>query len=304
MSRELGSRVSWPLVDLVRGLTMLSLRSLAFVLVSAAPLTAQQPIIVYISADMEGVAAISATDDPLGRRLMTAEVNAAIAGAFDAGATRVVVNDAHGGHNNLIQTDLDPRVTFLRGDLKPYGMMQGLDSTFTAVLLVGYHGKARSQGGFLAHTGSGRTADLRVNGSSVGEGGMNVLYAAWYGVPVVFISGDSLAVSQLEALVPDVGSAVVKTGIWNRAVWSVTPDSAQAAIRRGVTAALGRTPSVQPVATPPFRVELSYTDALYADIAEGIPSVDRVDATTVRFTVDEYPAAYRMIRVLYKHLTQ
>ncbi|MCH7491671.1 MAG: M55 family metallopeptidase [Gemmatimonadetes bacterium] len=283
---------------------MLSLRSLALVLVPAAPLTTQQSISVYISADMEGVAAISATDDPLGRRLMTAEVNAAIAGAFDAGATRVVVNDAHGGHNNLIQTDLDPRVTFLRGDLKPYGMMQGLDSTFTAVLFVGYHGKARSRGGFLAHTGSGRTADLRVNGTSIGEGGMNALYAAWYGVPVVFISGDSLAVSQLEALVPDVGSAVVKTGIWNRAVRSLTPDSARAAIRRGVTAALGRAPSVQPVAAPPFRVELSYTDALYADIAEGIPSVDRVDATTVGFTVDEYPAAYRMIRVLYKHLTQ
>ena len=83
---------------------MLLLRSLSLVLLPAASLSAQQPISVYISADMEGVAAISATDDPLGRRLMTAEVNAAVAGAFDAGATRVVVNDAHGGHNNLIPT--------------------------------------------------------------------------------------------------------------------------------------------------------------------------------------------------------
>ena len=273
---------------------------------------AQQAQAVYISADMEGIAGLSATDDPLGRRLMTAEVNAAIQGAFDAGATRVVVNDAHGGHNNLLQDQLDPRATLIRGDLKPYGMMQGLDASFSAVVFIGYHAKAGRQGGFLAHTGSGRTADLRVNGVSVGEGGMNALYASWYGVPVVFVAGDSMAVEEMRELVPGVGGAAVKTGIWNRAVRTMSPDSARAAIRRGVVGALrnrrggggGRGGGGHPAATAPFRVELRYTNALYADIAEGIPGVDRVDATTVGFQVDEYPAAYRMIRVLYKHLSQ
>ena len=283
---------------------MRTLLSILSVLLPAGSLTAQQGLRVYISADMEGVAGLSATNDPLGRRLMTAEVNAAIVGAFDAGATRVAVNDAHGGHNNLLQDQLDPRATLLRGDLKPYGMMQGLDSSFSAVVFVGYHAKAGSRNGFLAHTGSGRTADLRVNGVSVGEGGMNALFAAWYGVPVVFVSGDSLAVEQMRDLIPDIGGASVKTGIWNRAVWTLSPDSAQAAIRRGVTAALRGHQGVQPAAIPPFRVELRYTSNLYADIAEGIPSVYRVDATTVGFTVDRYPAAYRMIRVLYKHLSQ
>ena len=259
---------------------------------------------VYISADMEGVAGLSATDDPLGRQLMTAEVNAAIQGAFDAGATRVVVNDAHGGHDNLLQDRLDPRVILLRGDLKPYGMVQGLDASFSAVVFIGYHAKAGQQGGFLAHTGSGRTADLRVNGVSVGEGGMNALYAAWYGVPVVFVAGDSMAVEEIRGLVPGVGGAAVKAGIWNRAVRTLSPDSAQAAIRRGVADALRSRRGGRPAATAPFRVELCYANALWADIAEGIPSVDRIDATTVGFEVDEYPAAYRMIRVLYKHLSR
>ncbi len=267
---------------------------------------AQQAQAVYISADMEGIAGLSATNDPLGRRLMTAEVNAAIQGAFDAGATRVVVNDAHGGHDNLLQDQLDPRAILLRGDLKPYGMMQGLVASFSAVVFIGYHAKAGQQGGFLAHTGSGRTADLRVNGASVGEGGMNALYAAWYGVPVVFVAGDSMAVEEMRELVPGVGGAAVKTGIWNRAVRTMSPDSARAAIRRGVAGALRnrRGGGGHPAMTAPFRVELRYTNALYADIAEGIPGVDRVDATTVGFQVDEYPAAYRMIRVLYKHLSQ
>ncbi len=258
---------------------------------------------VYISADMEGVAGLSATDDPMGRRLMTAEVNAAIAGAFAAGATRVVVNDAHGGHDNLLQDALDPRVTLLRGNLKPYGMMQGLDGTFTAVMFIGYHGKAGSLGGFAAHTGSGRTADLRINGVSVGEGGMNALYAAWHRVPVVFVSGDSLAVAEMQGLIPGLRGVAVKTGIWNRAVRTLSPDSATAAIRRGVADAVRAAAPIQPTLRPPFTVEFEYSTSLYADIAEGIPWLERIGPGTVRYTVDEYPAAYRMIRVLYKHIT-
>ena len=257
---------------------------------------------VYISADMEGIAGLSTTNDEMGRALMTGEVNAAVAGAFAAGATRVVVNDAHGSHQNLLQDRLDPRVVLYRGDLKPYGMMQGLDSSFAAVLFIGYHGKAGSAGGFAAHTGSGRVADLRINGASVGESGMNSLYAAWYGVPVAFISGDSLAVEQQRELVPGVGGVSVKVGIWDRAVRTLSPDSARAAIERGVKRALREIPLRQPSATSPFRVELEYRSSVSADVAEGIVGVDRVDARTVGFSADTYPKAYRMIRVLYKHL--
>lgn len=258
---------------------------------------------IYISADMEGIAGLSDTQDAAGRRLMTAEVNAAIAGAFEGGATRVVVNDAHGSHTNLLQEELDPRVTLIRGSLKPYGMMQGLESSHAGAVFIGYHGRAGSTGSFAAHTGSGRVADLRVNGRSVGEGGMNTLYAAWYRVPVIFVSGDQVAVAQVRELVPEARGASVKTGIWNSAVVSLSPDSARAAIRSGVTEAVRATIGPPPRPTPPINVELEYSSSLFADIAEGIPAVRRVDARTVGFTVDDYPAAYRMIRVLYKHLT-
>lgn len=272
------------------------------VLALISPATAQ--LTVYISADMEGIAGLSATDDPLGRRLMTAEVNAAVRGAFEGGATRVVVNDAHGSHANLLQDELDPRVTLLRGSLKPYGMVQGLDSTTNAVVFIGYHGRAGSSGSFAAHTGSGRVADVRVNGTSLGEGGLNTFFAAWYGVPVVFISGDAVAVEQIRTLVPTAEGVPVKQGIWNRAVQTMLPDSAQAAIQRGVASALRvRRARFIPPVEPPFEVEMEFTSHLYADIAEGIPGLRRMDYTTVAFTTDEFPAAYRMVRVLYKHLT-
>jgi D-amino peptidase len=271
-------------------------------LIVTDPVTAQTPLRVYISADMEGIAGLSATDDGLGRKLMTEEVNAAIAGAFDGGATEVVVNDAHGSHTNLLQDLLDPRATLFRGSLKPYGMMQGLDSSFSAVVFIGFHGKAGSTGSFAAHTGSGRVADLRVNGVSVGEGGMNALFAGWFGVPVTFISGDEVAVEQLRDLVPDAVGVAVKRGIWNQAVHTLSPDSARAAIHRGVARSVTMRPAM-PSTNAPFHVELHYSSALYADIAEGIPSVERLGPQVVGFTVDQYPPAYRMIRVLYKHLT-
>ena len=276
--------------------------SLAVALLLSAPLAGQTERVVYISADMEGIAGLSDTDDPLGPRLMTLEVNAAVAGAFDGGATAVVINDAHGSHANLAQDMVDPRATLLRGSLKPYGMMQGLESSHAAVVFIGYHGQAGSLGSFAAHTGSGRVADLRVNGTSVGEGGMNVMYAAWVRVPVVFVSGDAVAVDQVRDLAPDVRGVAVKQGIWNSAVQTMLPDSARAAIRRTVAEALRSRHRILERPTSPVRVELKYTTSLFADIAEGIPGVERVDGTTVAFTVADYPAAYRMIRVLYKHL--
>ena len=180
-------------------------------------------------------------------------------------------------------------------------MMQGLDSSFSAVVFIGYHGKAGSTGSFAAHTGSGRVADLQVNGVSVGEGGMNTLFAAWFGVPVTFISGDEVAVEQLHDLVPDAVGVAVKSGIWNQAVHTLSPDSARAAIRRGVARSVTLHPGM-PRTDAPFHVELHYSSALYADIAEGIPGVERIASRVVGFNVDQYPAAYRMIRVLYKHL--
>jgi len=262
----------------------------------------QRPLAVYLSADMEGIAGLSSTEDPLGPKLMTREVNAAIAGAFAAGAVRVTVNDAHGSHANLLQDQLDQRATLVRGSRKPYGMMQGLDSSFSAVLFIGYHGRARTLGGFEAHTGTGAVADLRVNGVSVGEYGMNALFAASYGVPVVFISGDSLALAQMRELVPGVAGVAVKVGIWNEAVRTLSPDSAGAAIQREVERALRAKPPAPPTVARPVMVELDYSTSTLADIVEGIPGVRRSGYATVAFSTPGYPAAYRMIRVLYRHI--
>src|SRR5947209_3450300 len=115
---------------------------------------------VYISADVEGVAGGASWDQiipgredyAIGRALMVGEVNAAIEGAFDAGAERVVVNDAHARMTNLLPEALDARARLVSGHYKPLYMLQGLDDSFDAAFFIGYHGSIGEPEAILSHT--------------------------------------------------------------------------------------------------------------------------------------------------------
>ncbi|MGH9823509.1 MAG: M55 family metallopeptidase, partial [Blastocatellia bacterium] len=153
---------------------------------------------VYISADMEGVAGVSTWSVqglPPGREyeqfrhLLTKEVNAAIQGAYDAGATEVLVSDGHGDAQNIDVEELDPRVRLIRAWPRPLQMMQSIDDTFDAVVFIGYHAGEGEADAVLAHTFSGKET-VKLNGMIVPEAGFNAAIAGEFGVPVVFISGD------------------------------------------------------------------------------------------------------------------
>jgi D-amino peptidase len=219
----------------------------AFCLLSlalAATAGAQQPrsLRVFISVDMEGLAGVvtSREVDPTGpdyphfRAIMAGETNAAIAGAFDAGATDVLVRDSHGSKQNLLPGDLDPRARLLRGaSTGPKNMMEGIDSTFDAVVFVGYHAKAGTPNAILEHTSTGNVVDFSINGVSLPEGGYNALVAGLYGVPVVFVAGDRAVVDQIRGLLGPIDGVAVKTEIGDASL-GLSPKRAQDEIRKGV----------------------------------------------------------------------
>ncbi|MBI4419524.1 MAG: M55 family metallopeptidase, partial [Gemmatimonadetes bacterium] len=118
------------------------------------------------------------------------------------------------------------------------------------------------------------------------------------------ISGDSAVVGQLKQLVPGALGVVVKWGIWNRAARMLSPDSARAAIRRGVEQAVRAPRPTLPAMRAPFRFDLTYSTTTMADIAEGVPGVRRTGPSQVSFETQTYPAGYRLFRVLYRHLQQ
>jgi D-amino peptidase len=284
--------------------------TLSLVLLLTALPEAQTGKKVYISADMEGISGIVG-DDQLSaggaeygrsRKLMAEDVNAAIRGALAAGATEIVVNDAHGSQRNLLPEDLDPSARLISHSFKRHGMMEGLDETFAAVIFIGYHAKADTPGGLFAHTGSGVVRDLQIDGRSVGEGGMNTMLAQWYGVPVVLVTGDDVAVAEVKEVATSARGVVVKRAINVRAAELKSVREARKEIEAAAREAIGSARKEGPKRPSPVRVRLRYRNFTYPEIAEAFPTIKRVDPDTIEFTADTMPAAYRLIRVLYRFI--
>ncbi|HVF48037.1 MAG TPA: M55 family metallopeptidase [Pyrinomonadaceae bacterium] len=278
--------------------------------VSATSQPARQGKKVYISVDMEGISGISGSDQlsPGGgeygrsRKLMAEDANAAIRGAIAAGATEIVVNDSHGGQRNLLPEDLHPAARLISHSFKRYGMMEGLDETFDAAIFIGYHAKASAANGLFAHTGSGVVRDLSINGRSVGEGGMNAMLAAWYGVPVVLVTGDDIAVAEVRETAASARGVAVKRAINVRAVELMPLAAIRTEIETAARDAVARSRKPAPNRRGAYRVQLQFRDTLIPEIAEAIPMFQRPAPDTITYSADTMPAAYRLIRVLYRFI--
>ena len=268
-------------------------RVAALLALVASPLAAQRPIKVFISVDMEGIGGV-VTSEQLGptgfeyakfREFMTAETLAAIAGAREAGATEFVVADAHGNMQNLLIDRFPAGVTIVRGSPRPLMMMEGIDSTFSAVIFIGYHSATTNPQGVRAHTISSATfSAVKLNGRPMSEASINATIAGYFGVPVVMVSGDEQAVGEVQTFTGNVEGAVVKRSISFHAAAVMTPESSQALIRAKAKAALSRLKDFK--ATPakgPFQLELSYKSYTPAEMMSYLPGTERVDAHTIRF---------------------
>lgn len=293
------------------GRTARTLALAAALLGPAAAAGAQTPK-YFISVDMEGIGGIGTSemtssggkDYATGRRLMTDEVNAVIAAIRARGDAEIVVNDSHGDHQNLLHTELDPRATYIQGSIKPLGMVAGLDSTFDGAFFIGYHARAGTPGGFLAHTGSGAVKGLWINDTEVGEGGMNAAFAGAHGVPVLLASGDSIFTAQFAGIAPTAVLVTTKVAETPRAARLVHPAVVQQRLADGVRRALDSRDAARPWDPgTPVNVRLRFADITLTQILEAIPGVEQVDGYTVAFTAPDMDAAYRMIRLMYRFVS-
>jgi len=283
---------------------------LGSLLLLAPATTAQSGKKVFISADMEGISGISGSDQlsatgaeyNRSRKMMADDVNAAIRGARGAGATTIVVNDSHGSMRNLRLEDLEGDARLISHSFKRSGMMEGLDESFDAVIFVGYHAKAGHPGGLFAHTGSGVVRDVRVNGTSMGEGGLNTTVAAWYGVPVVLVTGDDVAVKQVAEIATSAKTVAVKRAINPRAVELRPFREAHADIERAAREGVAASRKFAPRREASYRVEVQFQEVAIPEVAESLPGMQRPAPDTIAFTQDTMPKAYTLIRLLYRYI--
>jgi D-amino peptidase len=201
---------------------------------------------VLISVDMEGISGVVAEEHTSSnhkeyerfRKLMTAEANAAVEGALAGGASRVVVNDSHGGMANILIEELNPAAELISGSPKPFAMMQGIGPDVDVAFFVGYHGASGAGAAILSHTWTYRIVEARLNGQMVGETGLNAALAGAYGVPVVLVAGDTAVTEEARALLGKIETVAVKEGVTRTAARCLHPEVAREKIRQAAERAL------------------------------------------------------------------
>ncbi len=260
---------------------------------------------VYISVDLEGIAGVVAegqTDErdkehERARRLMTGEVNAAIAGAFAGGASEVLVNDAHGSMRNVLIEELDARAELLTGSPKPMSMLAGLDESYGVAFLLGYHAQAGTRSGILSHTYTSRVFQLSLNGINMGEPGLNAAVAGAMGVPIGLVTGDQAVVEEAMRLFAPPATVVVKTATGRNAARCLPPAVARQRIEAAAAEAVRRCgqPFLLP---PPITLRLTFVRTDMADMAELIPGVERLDDRTVGYRHDDMRTVFQVWRAM------
>ena len=261
---------------------------------------------VLVSTDIEGVAGVyhpQQTRSGNGeyeraRRWMTDEANAAIAGAFAAGATEVLVNDSHGDFRNLLPDLLDARAQAVLGKPRYLSMMAGVEGA-DAVCMVGYHSRAQGRG-ILAHTiNSFAFARVRFNGVELGEAGIYGALAGEYGVPVVMASGDDVFIEEHRPLLPHVVFVQTKRAGGNTSGTSLSPAAACDAIRAGVIEGLRARAAATPFVLPtPVAVRVHTQTPALADLFCQWPTLERIAGVEVGFTAPTVEAAVRTVNSL------
>jgi D-amino peptidase len=259
---------------------------------------------LYISADMEGTAAVASwtqvdptntTEYPYYRRLMSREVRAAIDGARSTGDVEVLVNDSHSSMRNVIWDELPDDVRMIYGNRKPFSMSEGADASFDAAFFTGYHAGIGEQNGVLDHTYTSETLyNTRVNGLRCNEAMLNAAVLGASGVPVILITGDRVAIEQTQAALPWITGVVVKDSIGRFATNSVSPAKACELIRAGARTAIARLAEAQPfVFTAPIVLELDFMQTHNADFAELIPGFERIGGRSLRFVHDDFRTLFK-----------
>src|SRR4051812_1713740 len=265
---------------------------------------------VFISVDMEGIAGVvqPAQLGPDGfeygraREWMTGEVNAAIAGIRDAGPAEVVVADSHGNGQSLLIDKVPDDVRIVRGFPRPLEMMQGIDDSFAAAVFIGYHASEWTADAVRSHTiSSARLLGVRLNGTEVSEGMYNAALAGQFGVPVAFVSGDRLAVTQLQQVAPAAEGAIVKEPYGYHSAQTVTPARGQAMIRDGLKRAMVKVGagSLTPYRlTTPIALEVGFKLTIDAERAAFVPGLTRSDAHSVKGTFRDMTEITKLLQVL------
>ena len=256
---------------------------------------------VFILTDMEGATGIIHRDQLVieekeyarGRKLLTGDVNAAVEGALDAGATEVVVCEGHGTMRNILLEDLHESASLVLGptEYKDYCQIIGLDDSFDAAIFVGFHAKAGNEHGILSHTWvGGAVHSITVNGTVFGETALDAGICGVYQVPLVAVCGDNELAKEVKETVGNHVETIEVKQAYSRAVARCYPPAATKKwIRDGVARAL-KNKTDHPVfrVDEPVVIDTQFYMPYMAEKAARVNQGERIAESTIRVEDKSY----------------
>ena len=268
---------------------------------------------VYVSVDMEGITGIVHRDMlgsdqreyDRGRRLMTADANAAVEGLVQAGADYILVCDGHGPMRNLIFEDIHAKAHLLTGsgNAKDHCQIEAADSRkFDAAVLVGYHAMAKTPRAIAPHTiAGGAVAELRINGRPHGETGLNAAVLGSLGIPIIMVTGDTTTMAEAQAFLgSQIETVAVKEAVGTSAAICRPPSATLPEITAAAKRALENLDKAQVYQLPTFRLELDFFTVSQCDRASRIAGVERLGPVNVLITGaspwDQYQTLWAALR--------
>jgi D-amino peptidase len=246
----------------------------------------KKPKKVFMITDMEGVSGVFSSElqcEPLesprfqeAHKLLTGEVNAAVDGLLEGGASGVVVWDGHDSSRSLSALDINPKALLLTG--QPVSPTLELDSSYAAMVFVGQHAMAGAMNGILNHSfNSLGVENMWINNKPVGEIGVRVMLAGSFGVPTIMLAGDTAACEELHAVVPQAECAAVKSGASRTAGFMLPHPTAAALIKQKAQRAMERLGEIPPYKIEgPVEAKIQFTTrgVQYFQRREGIEQID------------------------------
>lgn len=258
---------------------------------------------IYISVDMEGGTGVASakhmSDAGYTRmcKLLTQDVNAAIAGAYEAGATEVLVNDAHGSMTNILIEELDERASLISGSNKQLLQMEGINETFDAAFFIGYHAHEGNADSVMNHTiFGGAVTAIKRNGVVVGETAINAGIAGAFNVPVALVVGDDILCQEAQSFLGEIETVAVKEAIDRFAAKLLSPKRSYELIKMAAKRSLERLSTIEPHKIDgPVEFEITTKLTSMAHMCTLFPTVERRGPKVIAVSSDCYLAAYKQL---------
>ncbi len=267
---------------------------------------------ILILTDMEGITGVTRwrhvnpahAEHARFRHLMTADVNAAVAGARSAGADEVIVTDGHEDGTNILVEELVGVNQFNSGLSSPLSVFQGIQDKPDAVLCVGYHARSGTMNAICDHTCSGHIYDLYLNDRLCGEFGLSATVCGQFGIPVLFVSGDQAVCAEAREWVKGVETAEVKQATGRFSAQCLPPQATAELIKAGAARAVqalsaGNAPKPLPPVHP-VKLTVDFRNTSLAESAAKTEGAQRINGRRVEITCEDALAACLKLRSLLK----